>query len=121
MARIEYDRNDVETVPFHLGSYLRHGLDSKVWGFAWLYMLTTTNTYAIAYFLPIILRDGLNFDPASAQCLVAPPYVAAAVVMFMQAYAGDKWRLRGPIVVFNCAMGIQHPFPVYYHTRLTYL
>lgn len=106
VARIEHDRNDVEVVPFHLGSYLRHGLDSKVWGFAWLYMLTTTNTYAIAYFLPIILEGGLHFSVAEAQCLVAPPYVAAAVVMVIEAYLGDKWRLRGPIILFNCAMGI---------------
>jgi hypothetical protein len=65
-------------------------LDSKVWGFSALYLLTTTNTYAIAYFLPIILRDGMGFDIAKAQCLVALPYVAAAVVMFAQAYYGYK-------------------------------
>ncbi|KAJ9142830.1 MFS general substrate transporter [Coniochaeta hoffmannii] len=106
VARIDHDRNDVETVPFHLGSYLRHGLDSKVWGFAWLYMLTTTNTYAIAYFLPIILQGGLGFDVARAQCLVAPPYVAAAVVMVIQGYYGDKWHIRGPIIVFNCCIGM---------------
>lgn len=105
VARIDHDRNDVETTPFHLGSYLRNGLDSKVWGFAWLYMLTTTNTYAIAYFLPIILQGGLGFDVASAQCLVAPPYVASAIVMIIQGYLGDKLRLRGPIIIFNCALG----------------
>lgn len=106
VARIDHDRNDVETTPFHLGSYLRNGLDSKVWGFSWLYMLTTTNTYAIAYFLPIILQGGLGFDVASAQCLVAPPYVASAIVMIIQGYLGDKLRLRGPIIIFNCALGI---------------
>lgn len=105
VARIDHDRNDVETTPFHLGSYLRNGLDSKVWGFSWLYMLTTTNTYAIAYFLPIILQGGLGFDVASAQCLVAPPYVASAIVMIIQGYLGDKLRLRGPIIIFNCALG----------------
>lgn len=106
VARIDHDRNDVETVPFHLGSYLRHGMDSKVWGFAWLYMLTTTNTYAIAYFLPIILQGGLKFSVARAQCLVAPPYVAAALVMIIQGYYGDKWHIRGPIIVFNCIIGM---------------
>ncbi|KAB5540308.1 phthalate transporter [Coniochaeta sp. 2T2.1] len=105
-ARIEHDRNDVEMTPFHLGSYLRHGLDSKVWGFAWLYMLTTTNTYAIAYFLPIILQGGLGFNVAQAQCLVAPPYVAAAIVMVIQGWFGDKYRVRGPIIIFNCSIGI---------------
>lgn len=105
VARIEHDRADVKTEPFVLGAYLRHALDSKVWAFAALYMFTTTNSYAIAYFLPIILRDGMGFSVAKAQCLVAPPYCAAAVAMVIQAYYGDKWHLRGPIIVFNAAIG----------------
>jgi hypothetical protein len=105
VARIEHDRADVKTEPFVLGAYLRHALDSKVWAFAALYMFTTTNSYAIAYFLPIILRNGMGFSVAKAQCLVAPPYCAAAVVMVIQAYYGDKWHLRGPIIVFNAAIG----------------
>ena len=80
-------------------------MDSKVWGFSLLYMFTTTNSYAIAYFLPIILRDGMGFDVAKAQCLVAPPYVLAAMVMFVQAYYGDKWHLRGPIIAGNALLG----------------
>jgi len=106
LARIEHDRDDTKVEPFKLGTYLRNGLDSKVWAFAILYTMTTTNTYAIAYFLPIILRDGMHFSVAAAQCLVAPPYVAAAIVMFIQAYFGDKWHLRGPIIAGNAAMGI---------------
>lgn len=109
VARIEHDRADIKLEPFGLGNYLRNGLDLKVWGFSMLYVLTTTNSYAIAYFLPLILKDGMGFDEAKAQCLVAPPYVAAAITMFIQAYYGDKWHLRGPIVVFNAAMGIPSP------------
>ena len=92
--------------PFTVVGYLKNALDSKVWGFSLLYMFTTTNTYAIAYFLPIILRDGMGFSVAKAQCLTAPPYVAAAIVMFIQAAVADKWRIRGPIIVFNALMGI---------------
>jgi len=80
----------------------------KVWGFALLYMFTTTNTYAIAYFLPIILRDGMGFSVAKAQCLVAPPYVAAALVMYVQAIYADKRHVRGPIIVFNSLMGMNY-------------
>ncbi|KAH7333082.1 major facilitator superfamily domain-containing protein [Rhexocercosporidium sp. MPI-PUGE-AT-0058] len=106
VARIEHDRNDIEVEPFVLGAYLRNALDSKVWAFSLLYMFTTTNSYAIAYFLPIILRDGMGFSVAKAQCLVAPPYVLAAIVMFVQAYYGDKWHLRGPIIAGNALLGI---------------
>ena len=54
VACIEEDRADTIPTTFKVISYLKNGLDLKVWGFAWLFMLTTTNTYAIAYFLPIM-------------------------------------------------------------------
>jgi hypothetical protein len=54
VARIQQDRADAIPLPFKVGPYLKNALDLKVWGFAWLFMLTTTNSYAIAYFLPIM-------------------------------------------------------------------
>lgn len=114
VARIEHDRHDIQLEPFHLGTYLRCGLDSKVWGFSALYTFTTTNSYAIAYFLPVILREGMGFDIAKAQCLTAPPYIASGIVMFFQAWLGDKMHIRGPIIVFNNLMGkAGPPLPTY--------
>lgn len=86
---------------FSARKYLACALDLKVWAFAALFGLTTTITYAIAYFLPIILQVGMGFDVAAAQCLVAPPYVAAAVVMYVMAVYSDRMRLRSPFVIFN--------------------
>jgi MFS family permease len=106
VARIEKDRHDAFVEPFHIGNYLKNALDLKIWGFAWLFMLATTNSYAIAYFLPIILRSGMGFDIARAQCLNAPPYVAAAIVMYAQAVYADKWHLRGPVVIINAILGL---------------
>ncbi|GKZ81955.1 hypothetical protein AnigIFM56816_006485 [Aspergillus niger] len=106
VATIENDRSDVYTEPFTLKGYLRSGADSKVWAYAAMYMLTTANSYSIAYFLPIILEDSMGFSVAKAQCLVAPPYVAAAIVMYTQAVYADKWHLRGPIIAANAAMGL---------------
>lgn len=54
VARIEKDRGDAIPTTFKVLPYLRNAMDLKVWGFAWLFMLTTTNSYAIAYFLPIM-------------------------------------------------------------------
>jgi len=85
---------------------LANALDLKVWGFAWLFGLTTTNTYAIAYFLPIILEDGMGFGIAAAECLVSPPYVVAAIWMFGCAWLGDKYHIRGPFIIGNAIMGI---------------
>lgn len=106
VAKIEADRSDVFAEPFSMKKYLSNACDSKVWGYAALYMFTTTNTYAIAYFLPIILEDSMGFSVAKAQCLVAPPYVAAAIVMFVQGRYADKWHVRGPIVAVNAAVAI---------------
>ncbi|EKD17677.1 uncharacterized protein L3040_003559 [Drepanopeziza brunnea f. sp. 'multigermtubi'] len=106
VARIELDRHDAIPEPFSIKSYLFNALDSKVWGFACLFGLTTTNTYAIAYFLPVILRLGMGFDIAKAQCLVAPPYVAAALVMYYAAAIGDRYHMRAPIILFNAILGL---------------
>lgn len=92
--------------PFSIRKYLANGKDSKVWVYAILYMLATMPSYAIAYFLPIILQNSMHFSVVKAQCLVAPPYAFAGVVMYTQAFYSDKWHLRGPIVIGNALVAI---------------
>jgi len=99
--RVQADRGDALVEPFHLGKFLAAGADIKVWGFAMIFFNTTTITYALAYFLPIILREGMGYSVGAAQCLVAPPYVFAGIVMFFASWVGDKYHTRGPIIVFN--------------------
>jgi len=106
VARINKDRADVIPEPFALGPYLKNALDVNVWGFAFLFGLTTTCSYAIAYFLPVILLNGMKFSIAQAQCLVAPPYAAAGIVMYGCAWLGDKYHIRGPIIIGNAIIGL---------------
>jgi MFS family permease len=106
VARIEKDRHDVVAEEFNLKKYAKGALDLKVWGFAFLFMLTTTMTYAIAYFLPIILKDGMGFSPAAANCLIAPPYIFAAFVMMGFAYAGDRYHVRSIWVIANGVLAL---------------
>lgn len=109
VARIERDRHDAIAMPFNLAHYVKCAADLKVWGFAALFGLTTTCTYAIAYFLPIILELGMGFGVAESQCLVAPPYVLAAIWMYTCAVFGDKLHIRGPFIIFNgclCLLGL---------------
>ena len=70
--RINRDRQDVGTSPFNLGSYLKNALDWKIWFFAANFGLTSLVTYAAAYFLPIVLREGLGFSEAASNCLSTP-------------------------------------------------
>jgi len=116
VARIEKDRSDAIPEPFVIGKYLKNALDLKVWGFATLFMLTTTCTYAIAYFLPIILNLEMGFSVAKSECLVSPPYVAAAIVMYFFAYLGDKYHIRAPFIIINGVLlliGKACVFPIY--------
>ncbi|OBT46270.1 hypothetical protein VE00_02324 [Pseudogymnoascus sp. WSF 3629] len=109
IARIEQDRADTVAPEFNLGQYLRHAGDLKVWGFAALFGLCTTTSYAIAYFLPVILMFGMGFSVAQAQCLVAPPYAAAGIFMYIEAVFADKFRNRCSSVIINacfCLIGL---------------
>ncbi|KAF2276984.1 phthalate transporter-like protein [Westerdykella ornata] len=107
--RVNHDRGDAKPQPWNLGKFLRAGLDIKIWGYAMLFFNTTTVTYALAYFLPIILTQNMKFSVGASQCLVAPPYALAAIVMFSTGYVGDKYKIRGPIIIFNmilCLIGL---------------
>jgi sugar phosphate permease len=106
VARIEKDRHDVVAEEFNMAKYLKGALDLKVWGFAFIFMFTTTITYAIAYFLPIILKDGMGFNAALSNCLIAPPYVFALFVMLAFAWAGDRYHIRSPFILANGVMAL---------------
>jgi hypothetical protein len=40
-----------------------------------LYFIAASSVYSLAYFFPIILREGMGFSYAKAQLLSSPPYV----------------------------------------------
>ncbi|KAK5048668.1 hypothetical protein LTR84_005759 [Exophiala bonariae] len=101
IARVEKDREDVTLERFRLKSYLAHALDLKLWGFAFLAMISVGPAYAIALFLPIILKEDMGFNTAQALCLTAPPQIAAVIVTMTMAYFSDKWKIRSPFLLIN--------------------
>lgn len=109
ISRINKDRGDSEIPKFHLGKFLKGGMDPKIWAYAMIFLGTTAMAYALAYTLPIILIANMGFSVGEAQCLVAPPYAFAGMVMFASAWIGDRYRFRGPLIVFNmilCLIGL---------------
>lgn len=60
----------------------------------------------MAYFLPLILSEGMGFGVGVSQCLTAPPWVFTGLVMFAAAWVGDKYQTRVPVVVFNALLSI---------------
>jgi len=106
IEKLEKDRSDVEIDAFSMRKYLKPARDIEVWGFALIFFCSTTVTYSFAFFLPIILNDTLGFGLAASQCLGAPPYILAVILMYTTAWFGDKYKTRATIIVFNCAIAL---------------
>ncbi|KAG5298643.1 transmembrane transporter [Histoplasma ohiense] len=106
IRRLNKDRGDADVEPFTLKRFLRPALDLKIWGFGMIFFCLTTVTYAIAYFLPIILHNNMGFGVGASQCLVAPPYVLAGILMFSTSWVADKYKMRAPVLVFNSLVSI---------------
>ncbi|SMY23955.1 unnamed protein product [Zymoseptoria tritici ST99CH_1A5] len=104
--RVERDRGDAHVTPFSLKNYLDQGKDWKVWFFALDFGLSGLVTYAVSYFLPIILRNTLGFSVVQAQCLTAPCYAFSFLLGFTESYLSDKYNLRGPVLIFNALLEI---------------
>ncbi|EEP77212.1 predicted protein [Uncinocarpus reesii 1704] len=103
---ISKDAGAQQDEPFSFGAFFKTALDPIVWAYSLMFCCTTTVSYAIAFFLPIILRDYLKFSLGAAQALVTPPYILASITMYVQGWLSDKYRLRSPIVVVNCLAAI---------------
>ncbi|EFY96808.2 MFS transporter [Metarhizium robertsii] len=121
IRRVNRDRGDAVTEPFSLGAFLAPAADFKIWIFAFIFFCVTTVGYSINFFLPMILL-GMGFSVAESQCLIVPPWVFTGLVMYAQAWLGDRYRLRGPIIAFNAVlalvglmlMAFHHAYPVRY-------
>ncbi|TGJ83950.1 hypothetical protein E0Z10_g4797 [Xylaria hypoxylon] len=104
--RVNADRGDVVAPKFRLSNFLRAGLDWRVWAYGLIAFGSTTITYALAFFLPIILNQNLGFDVGTSQILVAPPYAFAGIFMYTMGWLGDKYRMRGLIIVINMVVSL---------------
>jgi hypothetical protein len=101
-ARIEKDRGDVVSDPFAWSKVFVHAKDLKIYGFCVLYFLQNLVSTSLSYFLPIILQGGMGFDTNESILLSAPPYYYAVIPAILSSLIGDKFQLRGPIIIFNC-------------------
>ncbi|KIV93486.1 hypothetical protein PV10_04697 [Exophiala mesophila] len=107
IARINADRADAEeTKPFHFPSFMAHGLELKIWGFAMIFFMLSVVGFSFAFFLPLILRGGMGFSMAASQCLITPPYIAAAILMYTEGRLGDRYKVRAPILITNAILAL---------------
>jgi MFS family permease len=101
VARIQADRGDVEASPFNLKDVLKQYMDPKIYGFAVMFFLQNLVSTVLAYFLPIILQGGMGFDSNQAIILSQPPYYYAVIPVILSSWVGDRYRRRGPVIIFN--------------------
>ena len=46
----------------------------------------------------------MGFGVGESQCLVAPPYAFAGIVMITTGWLSDKYKLRAPCLIFNAVL-----------------
>jgi len=100
--RIQNDRKDVDPTPFNLASFLSNAADLKIYAFATCFFLLNLVSTALSYFLPRILKQGLGFSENKALFLSAPPYYYSVIPVLLTSLFADRFRVRGPVIVFNC-------------------
>jgi len=106
LDRIEADRADSQYDHFTAEKLWGYTRDIHTWGFAVLFGCSTTAGYAFAYFLPIILMNGMGYSPRDAQLLSAPPAVFAAIFAFAVAIIIDRKRAFAPLIVLPACVTI---------------
>ncbi|KAF8639490.1 hypothetical protein AX17_001395 [Amanita inopinata Kibby_2008] len=79
--------------------------DYKVYVQAAIYVGILVPTYAIALFLPTIVRS-LGYSAANAQLLMIPPFAAGCVATIAAGLCSDRVNLRGPFIVGGCFVSI---------------
>lgn len=101
VSRIETDRGDTAAEQVDLIKILEHAKDIKIYGFCCMFFLLNLVSTSLSYFLPSILQNGMGFSEDRSILLSAPPYYYTVVPVILSSIVGDRYQLRGPVIVFN--------------------
>lgn len=104
--RIANERSGREYEHPSLWQGLRMLMDWKVGFYALQYYVAASSVYSLAYFIPIILRQGLGYSYALSQILTSPPYLFTVVMSILTAWLSDRMKLRWPFLCGHAAIGI---------------
>ena len=106
IERVKVDKLNKEVVHPNAKEVLTMLMDWKLALYGIQYFICASSVYSLAFFQPIILRQGMGFSYAKAQLLSSPPYVFAIFASLAMAYISDKIRMRWPIICTQAAVGI---------------
>ncbi|KAH5099347.1 hypothetical protein HBI21_054000 [Parastagonospora nodorum] len=103
--KLERDRSDSEFDEINMAKLMRALARWELWVFAMKFFAVTAISYALAFFLPIILQS-MGYSTGKVFLLSAPPAVAAIPWVLLCSWAADKWKLRAPFIVLQALISI---------------
>ncbi|KAF1846461.1 retrograde regulation protein 2 [Cucurbitaria berberidis CBS 394.84] len=106
ITRVTLEKKEVHTEYATVGESLRMLLDWKLGVYSLQYFVAASSVYSLAFFQPIILREGMGFSYAKAQLLSAPPYIFTVFASLATSWLSDKIRLRWPILIGQSVIAI---------------
>ncbi|ORY16928.1 retrograde regulation protein 2 [Clohesyomyces aquaticus] len=104
-TRVSLEKQEPEEHPTFMES-LKMLADWKVAVYCMQYFVAASSVYSLAFFQPIILRQGMGFSYALSQILSSPPYLFAIVASLSGAWLSDRIRLRYPILIVQSLTAI---------------
>jgi len=98
--RVNRDRGDAVADKITVASLSKPLKDWKIWSYAFLFLTATTPSYALSYFLPVIL-NGQGYDVKMSLSLSCPPYICAAIFTLISATLSDRQQNRARYMLIN--------------------
>ncbi|KAF2129232.1 retrograde regulation protein 2 [Dothidotthia symphoricarpi CBS 119687] len=106
VTRVTLEKKGVETEHATIGEMLKMLMDWKLAVYSIQYFVCASSVYSLAFFQPIILRQGMGFSYVKAQLLQSPPYIFTVFASLATSWLSDKIRMRWPILVGQSVVAI---------------
>ncbi|KAJ5960049.1 uncharacterized protein N7479_007199 [Penicillium vulpinum] len=106
IARLSIDKQSREYKHPSLKEAFVMMRDWKLIVYSIQYFIAASGVYSIAYFQPIILRDGMGFSYALSQILSSPPYIFAIIMSLLMAWLSDKYKIRWLVLVIQALFAV---------------
>lgn len=116
-ARLTPDKQAKKYIHPTVMEGLKMLLDWNLLFFSLQYFVGASSSYFLAFFTPIILREGMGFSYALSLVLLSPPYVITIISSFILAWISDKHRTRWPIMTGQSLCAITGLIIVLYGRR----
>ncbi|KAL9584587.1 MAG: hypothetical protein Q9212_002021 [Teloschistes hypoglaucus] len=118
IRRINRDRGDATPEPFSFSLFLKPALDVKLWIFALISFAIRLPPYhsqewsgfqSRRFTMPNCSSGIYRHTSKAFYSKIANPttqFVLAAILIWFSAYFGDRYHVRGPIIIVNCLIAL---------------